>query len=212
MLARCKGLLICIVCLGVCGVSASQWKGEYIRRLQAHHVRETVFVSAGHRQLSGFFDGLRPDPRWSPERAALGARQARRCGASQGLVARLLSVFERVVYADGPCPSTSCSGNFNSQAPSQPCGTNNVCSSYDTTYGSEICNNGAQYSGSLGCTGSDPSCTGACSVQTCDDSQNCGGGGGPCGGGCCVAGPCSQNSDCCSGNCNQHLGLCWNDF
>jgi hypothetical protein len=205
-----------LLCLSAGALTASQWNGEYLMRLRAHHVHESVFVSAGNRRLAGFFDGIYPDPHWSAERMARVARQARECGPSRGWAARLLSRFEQVVYADGPCNATGCSGNFYDQAPPQPCGTNNVCSPYDATYsGGENCNNGSHYTGGLGCQGSDPSCVGACSVDTCDNSQNCGGGGGSSGcscgncGGCCQPlTPCTNNADCCSGNCSDSNNWC----
>jgi hypothetical protein len=206
-----------LVCLGAGVAVASQWSGEYVARLRAHHVRETIFVSAGNRRLAGFFDDLQPDPHWSRESAAKADRLARRCSAHPGLVARLLSTFEQVVYADGPCNATGCSGNYYEQSPAQPCGTNNVCTTYDATDGGGgSCNFGSQYTGALGCQGSDPSCVGACSVDICDNSQNCGGGGGgssgcSCGncGGCCQPlTPCTNNADCCSGNCSDSNNWC----
>jgi len=205
-----------LICLGAGVAVASQWNGEHIARLRAHHVRETVFVSAGGRRLGGFFDGLQPDPHWDASSEVRALRKARRCGASPGLASRLLSIFEQVVYADGPCNPTGCSGNYSEQSPAQPCGQNNVCSTYDATDGgAQACTSGSQYNGAQGCTGSDPSCNGACNVEICDDSQNCGGGGGSSGcscgncGGCCgTLAPCQTNADCCSGNCSDSQNRC----
>ena len=81
-----------LICLGAAATAASQWNGEYMMRLRAHHVKETVFVSAGNRRLAGFFDGLLPDPHWNAKNAAQAVRKARRCGGSPGLAARLVSI------------------------------------------------------------------------------------------------------------------------
>jgi hypothetical protein len=196
MLTKRNAVLLCMG-IGVSVVLALQWDNNYLAQLRARHVKRTILVSAANRSLAGFFDGLRPDPHWNAKEIAQSARQVPRCGAAGGggLVARLLSIFERTAHAQGNC-SGSCGGCYVNLT-SSPCGTG--CSNYNAA--GNLGTNpfaGSYYDGSPTCVGT--GCATTCNVQGCTNN-NCddGGGGGGCTG---PGGSCSQDSDCCSGDCS----------
>lgn len=191
-----------LLCLGVGAsvVLALQWDNDYLVRLRARHVKQTIFVSASSRRLAGFFDGLQPDPHWNAAKAAKAAGQVKRCGSagSDGLVARLLSIFERTVHAQSGCYGT-CGGGWAGTLVNNPCFSQYGCTIFTTVSlnGANPCI-GTVYSGAQGCTGGS-NCAPICNVVSCV-IPNCGGGGG------CIPddGSCSQDSDCCSGDCSDN--------
>ena len=101
MLRKRMLVLFSGLCLGASALAWSQRPEGFLRRLQARHVRDTAIVSGGHRPLTGFFDGVAPDPhfdaRTSLEAARTSARPCRDDGG--GLLARFASLFEHTVYA-----------------------------------------------------------------------------------------------------------------
>jgi hypothetical protein len=114
MFAKRTAVFVCaIISTGAGILLASQWDADYFRQVTARHAKRIDLVSASGRGLSGFFDGMRPDPRWDARRASQASRQIRGCGSRGGLAARLFSLFERTAYAQGSCSATSCNGHFN---------------------------------------------------------------------------------------------------
>lgn len=49
-----------LLCLGLCALIALRASSDFLPRLRARHVKQTILVSAGNRRLAGFFDGLAP--------------------------------------------------------------------------------------------------------------------------------------------------------
>ncbi len=150
MLTKRLAIFVCLVIsVGVAIALASQWDAGRFRHPTARHVRQTVMVSAAGRRLTGFFDGMRPDPRWDARRAAQAVQQMRKCGSGRGLAARLLSLVQPTVYAQGSCTSTGCFGHYNQLAYySCPSG----CSSSTNRVSGNDCSAGAYYDGSqTGC-------------------------------------------------------------
>jgi hypothetical protein len=196
MLTKRLAVLAClIVSVGVSMVLASQWDGSRFRHLTARHVKGTVIVSAAGRRLTGFFDGMRPDPRWDAKRAAQAAQQIRKCESGGGLTARLLSLVQRTAYAQGSCSATGCFNNYQ-ELDSYNCAP--ACGSYTNTVAGNVCNSGAYYTGTNGCAGVPGTCPGVCNVSTCMN------------GGCCTTdgSGCSENSDCCSNYCDLTTDTC----
>jgi hypothetical protein len=190
--------------VGASAVCALQWDNDYLSRVRAHHVKRTILISAANRQLGGFFDGLQPDPHWNAAKATQAAQRGRRCGSagSNGLMARILSVFERTVHAQGSC-SGSCGGYFVNITTSNPCTTGMGCSVFSAAgnQGFDECT-GSVYSGLQGCTGG-TGCATICNVTSCGE-PGCGGGGGCAG----PDGACTQDSDCCSDDCDPDTLRC----
>lgn len=206
-------LLSIIAVLGVCiPILISSERGTvFVRHLRAHHIKETVIISAGHRRLAGLFDGLSPDPRWDVTRALqMGAQKG--CGDQKiGLVSRLVALVEGTAHAQSGCVTTPCNSCYMDVTSGMCQWANCTTISWNVT-GDNVCS-GAQQLASYGCLGD--SCNWACNSGSCDNSFNCGctGGGGG-GGGCSGPGfPCSDSGDpaCCDGNhCNG--GTCWPDY
>jgi hypothetical protein len=193
---------VALLCLGVAvsALVASQGNGGYLARLRAHHIKETVLVSAGNRRLAGFFDGLRPDPHWNAKKAAESTRQIPRCGAGRGgLVGKLLSVFESTVHAQssGCRNDSTCNANWVAIT-TYSCGDTCTQYTFPQPNSPNYCD-GYWVDGSSGCIGT--SCSYTCNVSGCYN-PNCNAGGG----GCADNGFCSRNDQCCSGICDTESG------
>lgn len=65
-----------------CGFAYWQQQEDLLRWLWARHVRHTVVVSAGYRQITGLFDGMTPDPHFDAAKAVQARREVRRCGGA----------------------------------------------------------------------------------------------------------------------------------
>lgn len=196
MFTKRSTLLLCLG-VGATVVLALQSSGDRLARLRARHVKDTILVSAANRRLAGFFDGQRPDPHWNAAKAVQAAQQVRRCGSAggDGLVARLLSVFERTAHAQGSC-SGSCGGAWAGTSANNQCNEGCTMYTYVNLNGVNPCI-GTVYSGVQGCVGT--GCTAACNVVSCV-VPGCGGGGS------CIESPgsCLVDSDCCSDDCADY--------
>lgn len=188
-----------LLCLGVSvsAVVGYEWNADQLVRLRAHHVRETTLVSAGNRRLAGFFDGLAPNPHWNATQAAEAAREIHNCGATGGVLARLLSIFVPTVHAQTGCTSGGCGGSY-VNVTSYDCGGGCSGYSFPQPDGTDQCS-AYNVDGSTGCVGA--GCTYVCNVSGCSN-PSCGGGGG------CIpnGGNCTDNSQCCSGICSLEAG------
>jgi hypothetical protein len=195
---------VLLLSLGLCALVALRPEGDFLRRLRARHVKETVFVSAGNLRLAGFFDGLTPDPHWDARKALQASRGLPRCGANRGggSLTRLVALFERTALAQG-CGSNSCSNCYSNTAAASCPG----CTGYNYVVNDNSYPCQGTYTTGNGCVGT--GCTNLCSYGPCDNSVNCGcGDSGGCTGGK-TGDPCDSNGECCSSNCND--GTCGSD-
>lgn len=70
----------------------------------------TTMVSSSGPMLNNFFDGIKPDPRYSPESIQAKSRALPECGKKKSSLH--FKLFEiPTVYAQDMCPQTSCSGS-----------------------------------------------------------------------------------------------------
>lgn len=148
--------------LGLCALAALQANPDLQARLRARHIKETTFVSAGNRQLAGFFDDLTPDPHWDAAKLLRASRQASGCqtGRNRGMLARLASFFEGTVYAQG-CSASPCNNNWSASTPAY-CPT--CTDGSNSGNGSNYCQ-GTQYDGNAGCQGDN--CSTVCNIVNC---------------------------------------------
>jgi hypothetical protein len=198
MFSKRKLAVACVtVSLGASLLATSQKEGDLRRWLTARHVKEATFVSAGNRQLAGFFDGMVPDPRWDAAKALQVGHTARRCGSNAvGLFGRLTALFERTVHAQSGCVQLPCSDCYVGRVSGDCPGCSQF---YYTDYTDSQCTGGRQLA-TVGCSGTAPGCSPACNSGTCDNSFAC-----QCDGSCIKVNKlCSNFGDpCCSGlTCN----------
>jgi hypothetical protein len=171
--------------------------GEFLTRLRARHVKETVFVSAGNRRLAGFFDGVVPHPHWDARKALQAARNVPRCDANRagGLLVRLAGLFDRTVYAQGCAVQSVCGGNWGATTTAS-CGTDCGDVNIFGSGGQDFCTGTEQDGGNCGY------CSTTCNLVTCGIPN--------CTGGCLLKDEyCEDDSQCCSGSCD---GYCVNIF
>jgi len=116
--------------------------------LRARHINETKFVSAGDVQLAGFFDGLTPDPHWNLAKQVSQQWSGCQAGWPHGMLARVISLINGTVHAQGGCSSTPCTGDWTAITPVN-CPT---CSSgSQTDDDNDYYCNGWQLDGTTGC-------------------------------------------------------------
>ena len=187
-MSRSRIFILTLLVVGAGWAAGPLLGSGYVAHWKAKRVRSTTFVSAGNRRLTGFFDGMRPDPNWAARKVAMARLPAQGCHPS--LLTKLWELIERPVHAQG------CSGHFDTVGYA-PCSQNGCSDYYPVNSGGE-CPGGWIDTGEAGCSG-DGCPNNAENYSACTNSDGCGGGGG-----CTQPGyGCLQDSDCCSNKCTD---------
>lgn len=194
---------IALIGLVACLVAAFGYHSDFLRRLRARHIRETILVATDNRRLPSLFAGMPTNFKWDAARALKAARDERRCAGTRrgGLFGKLVSLVERTVYAQAACSSYQCSGSNWIQDSDGQCTGDGCAGSFkqvkNDTRGGQC--GGSRQNGENGCTG--PNCSPAscnvvaCNSCTCTNDADC-----PssmhCTNGACVASQCQRDGDC----------------
>ena len=81
-MSRSRIFILTLLVVGAGWAAGPLLGSGYVAHWKAKRVRSTTFVSAGNRRLTGFFDGMRPDPNWAARKVAMARLPAQGCHPS----------------------------------------------------------------------------------------------------------------------------------